>query len=296
MVEADTVQGNTNTERKPDECFVIMPIAEVDGYPSGHFRHVYENIVAPACSLANVKPVRADDVKAANLIHLDILRKLIDAPIVVCDLSTRNPNVLFELGIRQAFDKPVVLIQEIGTPKIFDISPLRYLEYSKDMRYHEVIETQNKLRDAILATIEAEEDSGNVNSIVKLLALSESAKIPDLKGDKESVALEFLRAEMQQMRRIMESRFQSDRGSSKRDSIVSIEYERLTSIIDRLSTRNSRILPSERLSHIESAIADIVRLIKLAEGKAEQNFFSSLLEKAEVLRSQILKEMDEIPF
>ena len=111
---------------------------------------------------------------------MDILKKLIDAPIAVCDLSTRNPNVLFELGIRQAFDKPVVLIQEKGTPKIFDIAPLRYLEYSKEMKYHEVLESQKKLQEAIEATKGVENEADNINSIVKLMALSSSAVIPNL--------------------------------------------------------------------------------------------------------------------
>ena len=49
-------------------------------------------------------------------------------------------------------------------------APLRYLEYSKDMKYHEVLESQKKLQEAIEATKAAEGESGNVNSIVKLMA------------------------------------------------------------------------------------------------------------------------------
>lgn len=124
------------SKKENKDCFVIMPIAECDGYEPDHFAHVYSDIIKPAVAKTEYTATRADEVKETNLIHLDILKKLIDAPIAICDLSTRNPNVLFELGIRQAFDKPVVLIQEKGTPKIFDIAPLRYLEYSKDMRYH----------------------------------------------------------------------------------------------------------------------------------------------------------------
>ena len=134
-------------ENKKKSCFIIMPIGDHDDYPQGHFRHVYENIIQPSCEQAGYIPIRADEVKETNLIHLDILKKLIDAPIAICDLSTRNPNVLFELGVRQAFDKPVVLIQEKGTPRIFDIAPLRYLEYSRDMKYHEVIKSQSELKD-----------------------------------------------------------------------------------------------------------------------------------------------------
>lgn len=122
-------------DKENKDCFVIMPISECEGYEKGHFKHVYEDIIKPAVEKAGYIAIRADEVNATNLIHLDILKKLIDTPIAVCDLSTRNPNVLFELGIRQAFDKPVVLIQEKGTQKIFDIAPLRYLEYSKDMKY-----------------------------------------------------------------------------------------------------------------------------------------------------------------
>ena len=143
-------------------CFVIMPISDCEGYEKGHFSHVYNDIIKPAIDKTDYMAIRADEVKETNFIHLDILKKLIDAPIAVCDLSTRNPNVLFELGIRQAFDKPVVLIQEKGTPKIFDIAPLRYLEYSKDMKYHEVLESQKQLQESIEATKASEGDSSTL--------------------------------------------------------------------------------------------------------------------------------------
>lgn len=181
------------------ECFIIMPIADTDGYSKGHFNHVYENIIKPSCEMSNYRAIRADEVKETNLIHLDILKKLIEAPLAICDLSSRNPNVLFELGIRQAFDKPVVLIQESGTPKIFDITPLRYLEYSKEMKYHEVLSIQTKLKEAILATAAAADDATNVNSIVKLMALNNPAYIPDIDTGKDGFALEVMRAEIRNM-------------------------------------------------------------------------------------------------
>lgn len=186
------------------ECFVIMPIAEVDGYPANHFRRVYEDVIKPACKISGYKAVRADDGQSSNLIHLEILRKTIESPIAICDLSTRNPNVLFELGVRQAFDRPVVLIQEIGTPKIFDIGPLRYLEYSKDMRYHDVMSTQQQLAEYISETISSSKDAGNVNSIVRLMSLADSAKLPDISGSKEAMSLDLMRSEMHQMRRMVE--------------------------------------------------------------------------------------------
>lgn len=197
----DVANSEESSPSLPPECFVIMPIAEQDGYPNNHFRHVYTDIIKPACEKSGVRPVRADDVKQTNLIHVEILRRLIHAPLAICDLSSRNPNVLFELGIRQAFDKPVVLIQERGTPSIFDIGPIRYMEYSREMRYHEVLSTQEELSLTIRETLRATEDSGSINSIVKLIGLSEAAKIPEIRGDRESIEFQLLRNEISGLRR-----------------------------------------------------------------------------------------------
>lgn len=225
------------SKKDTKECFTIMPISDPEGYGSGHFRHVYNNIISPACELAGYNAIRADEVKETNLIHLDILKKLIDTPIAVCDLSNRNPNVLFELGIRQAFDKPVVLIQEKGTPKIFDISPLRILDYSKDMKYHEVLQSQKMLSETINATIEANTDGSNVNSIVKLLALNNSATIPELENGKDKFAMEYVQAELKDLRKILEiSMINRDKLASK--SITAIEYERLSKELSKI--RNSK--------------------------------------------------------
>lgn len=265
-------------QEKNKDCFIIMPIADTDGYPQGHFKHVYDDIVSPACDMAGYHAVRADDVKATNLIHLDILKKLIEAPVSICDLSSRNPNVLFELGIRQAFDRPVVLIQEVGTPKIFDITPLRYLEYSKEMKYHEVLKSQRELKDAIEATVSADGEAGNVNSIVKLLALSKSAKIPELKGDKDGLALGVLRAEMQELRKLMElSMYERNRGSRK-GSISAIEYERILNTLDKIQA-SKRVPSPERAEQLHVLMRETEELMMRCEEKTDHMHFRHLLEK-----------------
>lgn len=272
-------------EKKQKDCFIIMPIADVDGYPQGHFKHVYENVIYPSCEKAGYQAIRADEVKATNLIHLDILKKLIDAPIAICDLSSRNPNVLFELGIRQAFDRPVVIIQEIGTPKIFDIAPLRYLEYSKDMRYHDVLRTQGELKDAIEATVAADGDAGNVNSIVKLLALNSAAKIPDLKGGKEGLAFEVLQAEMREVRKLMEITMHERMRSPRRGSITAIEYERISNSLERL--RESKRVPlPERMEQIHALARETEDLMMRCEEKSDHMHFRHLMERIQRTMSE----------
>lgn len=186
--------------KKQEECFVIMPISDPENYENGHFQHVYDDIVSKACESAGFKPIRADDVLETNLIHLDVLKRIIETPMAVCDLSNRNPNVLFELGLRQAFDKPVVLIQEKGTPAIFDIAPLRYTEYRKERIYHQVLEDQKCIADAITATKKATDEGIGINSMVQLLSLTSSAQLKDFRGEESNPMMQMLMAEMGALR------------------------------------------------------------------------------------------------
>ena len=260
-------------------CFVIMPIADCDGYEKGHFAHVYDDIIKPAIDKTEFTAIRADEVKETNFIHLDILKKLIDAPIAVCDLSTRNPNVLFELGIRQAFDKPVVLIQEKGTPKIFDIAPLRYLEYSKEMKYHEVLESQKSLQEAIEATKAAEGDSGNINSIVKLMALSSPAIIPNLdNSNKEVLALDVMRSQMNDMKMMMEMMVHEGRkGISRRSSIAAIEYERIVNKLEKISSLKMDIEQADR--EYTKLMRDTEEIMMNCGGELDHRMFKYLMDK-----------------
>lgn len=153
-------------ESKNKQCFVIMPISDPKDYKTGHFKNVYEDIFIPAIKDAGYTPKRADDDKSSSMIQVNIIRDIIDSPMAICDLSSKNPNVLFELGIRQAFDLPVVLVQEEGTPRIFDISTINTIDYGKELLYRNVINDREKIKEAILQT---RDNTKGINSIVKLL-------------------------------------------------------------------------------------------------------------------------------
>lgn len=157
-------------------CFVIMPIGELPTYSSNHFKEVYEDLFSPAIEEAGYIPKRADDDKASSLIQVNVVREIVSAPMAICDLSTRNPNVLFELGLRQAFDLPVVLVQELNTPRIFDISVINTIDYRKELKYREVLEDRLKIKKAIEATKDIKNE---VNSLIKLLNIEKA----DLKSE-----------------------------------------------------------------------------------------------------------------
>ncbi|EMG36769.1 hypothetical protein PCS_02465 [Desulfocurvibacter africanus PCS] len=157
-------------------CFIIMPISDPQGYEEGHFKRVYEHIIKPACEHIGFTALRADDILKTNLIVLDVVKQIIESEMAICDLSAKNPNVLYELGIRQAFNKPVLLIKDDTTDRIFDIQGLRDAEYKKSLRVDAVSASIQAVSQALKETYDARDS--NVNSFVPLLGIQQ-AVIPD---------------------------------------------------------------------------------------------------------------------
>ncbi len=180
-------KGSTNLEVKNDEdkCFVIMPISSQDGYDDEHFQLVYEDIIKPSILAANLKPSRADETKNTNLIQLDILRSIIDSPIAVCDMSAKNPNVFYELGMRQAFDMPTVLLKDETTNAPFDINGLRYVTYNKDMKHRNVVSAIEALTTALKDTYNKKDDKAEINSLIRLMELAAPAKLGQVEMSEE---------------------------------------------------------------------------------------------------------------
>lgn len=178
------------TVREADEskkrCFIIMPIADTPGYAPDHFTRVYEYIIKPACINAGFIPDRADDTKNTNTIILDILNQIVNADMAICDLSSRNPNVMYELGIRQAFNLPVVLLKDDLTSRVFDTSHLRDVPYDHTLRIDTVEEAISKLTEAIEATYERRDE--DTHSLIKMLGIH-PAKIPEKKEIAQDTAL-----------------------------------------------------------------------------------------------------------
>ena len=130
-------------------------------------------------------PLRADDASKTNYIVIDVLRSIISVPLAICDLSGRNPNVMYELGVRQAFNKPVVLLKDSRTEKIFDIQGLRYAEYDESLRVDTVQRDTERLA-GFLRNTEAAQD---INSVVQLLGVKPAEAAQDVKLSEESSVL-----------------------------------------------------------------------------------------------------------
>lgn len=134
-------------------AFVIMPFSEkgADPRPLGFFNAVLDCIIVPAGNSAGFA-VETARQRGSDLIHTTIINALLEADIVIADLTDHNPNVLCELGIRLANEKPVALIRARGTDRIFDVDILRIEDYDPNIWPTTVTDDISKIADHIKAT------------------------------------------------------------------------------------------------------------------------------------------------
>lgn len=166
-------------DNKENICFVIMPISDPNEYASGHFKRVYEHIIKPACVKAGLTPKRADESTKSNVIMGEILKDILNCDIAICDLSSRNPNVFYELGLRQAFNKKTVLIKDEKTSMPFDISSIRAQDYNSNLRIDLVSDAVNRISSSLIDTVEMSKDESN--SLLSYLSIVNPAKLPKTK-------------------------------------------------------------------------------------------------------------------
>ena len=118
------------------KCFVIMPFGEKDDRGQTiDFDAVYRSIIKPAVESLNEENLRigcerCDEVEKAGLIHERMIKYILDADVAVVDITTQNPNVYYELGVRHALrDRVTVLIRREGTNNPFNIAGMTTIQY-----------------------------------------------------------------------------------------------------------------------------------------------------------------------
>ena len=136
------------------------------------FDLVQERLLRPALALLRIQGDAASAVVVAGNIREDMFNRLITADVVIADLSVHNPNVYYELGIRQAFrDKYTFLIRSNLCNYPFDLETDRYFEYSLLELIDAPQEAVKRLVKALRETINSPESD---SPIFKLLPQLES--------------------------------------------------------------------------------------------------------------------------
>jgi hypothetical protein len=185
----------TSAVQNKSMCGIVMPISSIDGCPESHWVDVLD-IISEAIELADFMPNLVSNGDDAGIIHKRIIQNLYDNPVVVCDVSGKNPNVMFELGIRLAFDKPTIIVKDDKTSYSFDTSSIEHLEYPRDLRFSKIVEFKQKLAEKIRATYEKAQNDPGYTTFLKHFGEFKVAKLEK----KEVSSQEFIMDELRQIR------------------------------------------------------------------------------------------------
>lgn len=118
IVLDDSARGRTFL----DTCFVMMPF--------GHwFDTYYKELFAPAIKEAGMEPMRADELFSTGTVIEQIWEQIQKSKILLADLTGKNANVFYELGLAHAAQKPVVFTSASLDDVPFDLRHLRVIIY-----------------------------------------------------------------------------------------------------------------------------------------------------------------------
>jgi uncharacterized protein DUF4062 len=150
---------------KPDKklCFVIMPIGKQGTKEYDRFKAIFDAVIKPAVEindqgkLTGLRCERADQEIRTGSIPRDIVEKLASAEIVIADLTTKNPNVFYELGVRHSLKQKTIMIAQSEDDIPFDVREYRTIFYDPTVGL-------------------AEKSTRDIRSTVKVLLASDNVK------------------------------------------------------------------------------------------------------------------------
>jgi hypothetical protein len=135
------------------------------------FDEVYNYLIKPAVETLKLECIRADDLTKPGWVHADMLNRILKADVAVVDITTLNPNVFYELGVRHALRRSVtVLMQKKGTQIPFNISGFRVLEYGVGLK--EASDATKKLVSYVRSGLATNEDDSLVYAVFPDLKVS----------------------------------------------------------------------------------------------------------------------------
>ena len=192
------------SKQEKSVCFAIMPfkVREADlpkyGNDPEHWREVYQGLIVPSIRESGLRAQRDDDDYSTRLVSEGIWSKIEQADLVLCDLSSHNPNVHLELGWAMRADKKIVLIKDEKTSFNFDLNQYYTYEYSSRLQPTTLQASVKELSKVILATLA--DDASNYSMVAKI-DLHKRARDAALEGSVEAELLQELLGEVRLLKR-----------------------------------------------------------------------------------------------
>lgn len=151
-------------------CFVVMPFHPLYGKQ-------YEKVIRPAIEAAGLECIRGDEIYAHQSIVQDLWRSIRRCRLVVAELSGRNPNVMYEIGLAHAIGKPIVLLTRSEEDVPFDLRALRFIFYDTSDPFWGP-ELQTKITHVLKLVLDEPTLASHLHGIEVEAKLPEAPKTP----------------------------------------------------------------------------------------------------------------------
>jgi hypothetical protein len=103
-------------------CFVVMPFDSL-------FQNQYETVIKKAVEELGFECIRGDEIYSKPTIMADIWKSIRSARFIIAEMTGKNENVFYEVGLAHAIGKPIIIITRNEDDVPFDLKALRYLYY-----------------------------------------------------------------------------------------------------------------------------------------------------------------------
>lgn len=145
-------------------CFVIAPIGDPESDIRKRSDQILKHIITPAANACEYEALRADQISEPGIITTQVIQHIVDDPLVIADLTGRNPNVFYELAIRHAIKKPLVQVIKKGEPIPFDVAGTRTVHVD----HHDLDSVEEAKKEIIKQIRCAENDAAQVDTPISV--------------------------------------------------------------------------------------------------------------------------------
>lgn len=117
---------------------------------------IYHEIIKPAVIESGFECIRGDEVLDSGLIDESMYYGILESDLVIADLTTLNPNAIYELGVRHGVRKyRTIIMMETGDKFFFDLNHNRTLTYTYVKNNKKFAEEAESVKSRLKSLIEA---------------------------------------------------------------------------------------------------------------------------------------------
>ena len=150
------------SETKP--CFVIAPIGEPESDTRKRSDQVLKHIIRPAVESCGYEAVRADEIDRPGIITSQVIQRVVSDPLVIADLTERNPNVFYELAVRHALRKPLIQMIQKGERIPFDVAGTRTVQFD----HHDLDSVETARKEIVEQIKSLEQDTTDIETPISV--------------------------------------------------------------------------------------------------------------------------------